>query len=47
MEKMSENLVSPAIKEALVNLKKDEPKEGVDLLDIAEKLSRKKFKKKG
>ena len=47
MEKTSENLVSPAISEALLKLKKEpQEKEGVDLVDIAKKLSEKKFGKR-
>lgn len=46
MEKISEK-VSSSIEEALVNLGKKEPlKDGVDLVEIAKKLSAKKFGKK-
>lgn len=42
-----ENSITEAISEALLKLKKEpEPKDGVDLLDIAKKLSEKKFGKK-
>ena len=40
------NETSGAISEVLLKLKKNEPKEGVNLLDITKKLSAKKFGKK-
>ena len=46
IEKTSENLINAAIAEGLLKLKKEQPKEGVDLLDITKKLSQKKFGKK-
>jgi hypothetical protein len=47
MEKTPENLISPSISEALLKLKKEpQIKEGINLLDIAKKLSSKKFDKK-
>ena len=47
IEKAPESLMSESISEALLKLKKEPLKEGVDLLDIAKKLSSKKFDKKG
>jgi hypothetical protein len=46
MEKVQDNTVSESIAEALLKLKKEPQKEGVDLLDITKKLSSKKFDKK-
>ena len=49
MENTSEPQLSSVIAEGLLKLKKDptkETKEGVDLLEIAKKLSSKKFGKK-
>jgi len=46
MEKSSEAPVSEAISEALLKLKKDQPKEGVNLLEITKKLSAKRFGKR-
>jgi hypothetical protein len=44
MEKTQESPVE-AISEALLKLKKEPQKDGVDLVDIAKKLSEKKFGK--
>jgi len=46
MENTSENPISSLLSEALLKLKKEEPKEGINLLDITKKLSHKKFEKK-
>ena len=46
MEKVQDNIVIESIAEALLKLKKEPQKEGVDLLDITKKLSSKKFDKK-
>lgn len=46
IEQVSNNPVSESITEALLRLKKEPQKEGVNLLDIAKKLSSKKFDKK-
>lgn len=46
IEKVSDTSVNTAITEALLKLKKDMPKDGVDLLNITRKLSSKKFGKK-
>lgn len=46
IEKNPETLINVAITEALLKLKKDTPKEGINLLDITKKLSSKKFGKK-
>lgn len=48
MEKKPEvkNEASVAISEVVAKLKKSEPKEGVNLLNITKKLSAKKFGKK-
>lgn len=46
MDKAPEAQVSSAITEGLLKLKKDQPKDGVDLLSISKKLSDKKFGKK-
>lgn len=46
MEKVSDNPINTAISEALLKLRKEPQKEGVDLLGIAKKLSSKKFEKK-
>lgn len=48
IEKTAEvdNLISPAIAEALSKLKKEPVKDGIDLLEITKKLSEKKFGKK-
>lgn len=45
MENTQDNPINTAISEALLKLKKDPQKEGVDLVDIAKKLSDKKFGK--
>ena len=45
MEKISD-MSMQAISEALLKLKKDEPREGVDLSAITKKLSAKRFGKK-
>ena len=45
MENTQDNLINTAITEALLKLKKEPQKEGVDLVDIAKKLSEKKFGK--
>lgn len=45
-KKIEKNETSGAISEVLSKLKKNEPKEGVDLLSITKKLSSKKFGKK-
>ena len=45
IEKTPENSIKEAITEALFKLKKEPTKEGVDLVDIAKKLSDKKFGK--
>ena len=45
IEKVPDNLINTAISEALLKLKKEPQKEGVDLLDITKKLSSKKFGK--
>lgn len=45
-EKTSDTPMSTAISEALLKLKKEPEKEGVDLLDITKKLTSKKFGKK-
>lgn len=47
MEKVSNNPLSESIAEALLKLKKEPQREGVDLLDITKKLSSKKFEKRG
>lgn len=44
-EKTVETPVSTAITEGLLKLKKEQPKEGVDLVGITKKLSSKKFGK--
>jgi hypothetical protein len=46
IEKTSENTISESIADALLKLKKEPQKEGVNLLDITKKLSSKKFDKK-
>ena len=46
MSKTPDTPINSAISEALLKLKKDTPKDGVDLLDITKKLSSKKFGKK-
>ena len=46
IEKAPEKMMSESISEALLKLKKEPVKEGVDLLSIAKKLSSKKFDKK-
>lgn len=46
MDQVSDTSVNTAITEALLKLKKDTPKDGVDLLEITKKLSSKKFGKK-
>jgi hypothetical protein len=46
IEQVSNNPVSESITEALLKLKREPQKEGVNLLDIAKKLSSKKFDKK-
>jgi hypothetical protein len=46
MEKAPDINLSESIAEALLKLKKEPQKEGVDLLDITKKLSSKKFDKK-
>jgi len=46
MEKTQDNPMSETISDALIKLKKEPQKEGVNLLDIAKKLSSKKFDKK-
>ena len=46
IEKVSDNPVSESITEALLKLKKEPQKEGVNLLDITKKLSSKKFDKR-
>lgn len=46
IEKASENPISESIADALLKLKKEPQKEGVNLLDITKKLSSKKFDKK-
>jgi len=45
IEKTSETPVSTAIADALLKLKKEPQKDGVDLTEIAKKLSDKKFGK--
>lgn len=45
-KKETKNEASTAISEVVAKLKKNEPKEGVNLLDITKKLSAKKFGKK-
>ncbi len=42
----SDSPINTAISEALIKLKREPEKEGVDLLDITKKLSSKKFGKK-
>ena len=44
-EKSPETPVSVAISEGLLKLKKEQPKEGVNLVEITKKLSSKKFGK--
>ena len=46
IEKTSDTPINTAITEALLKLKKEPAKDGVDLLDITKKLSSKKFGKK-
>ena len=46
MEKKEKNEISGAITEIVSKLKKNEPKEGVNLLELTKKLSSKKFGKK-
>ena len=46
MENVPDQPISTVISEALLKLKKEPEKEGVDLLEIAKKLSTKKFGKK-
>ena len=46
MEKVSDAPMSETISEALLKLKKEPQKEGINLLDIAKKLSSKKFDKR-
>ena len=47
MEKISDKSTSETVSNALLEMKKkEEPKEGVSLLDITKKLSSKKFGKK-
>ena len=46
VEKTSDTPISTVISEALLKLKKDPEKEGIDLLGITKKLSSKKFGKK-
>lgn len=47
MEKKAEkNEISGSISEIVSKLKKNEPKEGVNLLELTKKLSTKKFGKK-
>jgi len=46
IEKASETPIIEHIPEALLKLKKDPQKEGVDLLDITKKLASKKFDKR-
>lgn len=45
MDKTQDGSINEAISEALLKLKKEPQKEGVDLVDIAKKLSDKKFGK--
>jgi len=46
MEKTQDSPINEAISEVLLKLKKEPQKEGVDLVDIAKKLSEKKFGKR-
>ena len=43
IEKTLENPIGTAITDALLKLKKEPQKDGIDLLDITKKLSAKKF----
>ncbi|MFA5696305.1 MAG: hypothetical protein WC917_02515 [Bacilli bacterium] len=45
IEKTQDDPINSAIAEALLKLKKEPQKDGVDLVDIAKKLSDKKFGK--
>lgn len=45
-EKTSDIPINTAISDALLKLKREPEKEGLDLLDITKKLSTKKFSKK-
>jgi hypothetical protein len=45
IEKTQDSPINSAIAEALLKLKKEPQKDGVDLVDIAKKLSDKKFGK--
>ena len=46
IETVSDTPINAAITEALLKLQKDTPRDGVDLTDIAKKISSKKFGKK-
>lgn len=46
IEKVSDTPINSAITEALLKLQRDTPRNGVDLTEIAKKLSSKKFGKK-
>lgn len=46
IEKVPDAPISTIISEALLKLKKEQPKEGLNLLDITKKMSQKKFGKK-